>query len=181
MVTLHDVLQGSPEWLAARENMYTGSNAYKLLTSFGAGDHAKAVHSEFKGNFHTMRGHLLEDEAIELYEAITNTKVSHIGYITNDFYNNCLYSPDGFTDSHLIEVKCFSEKPHMELWNAKSTLEIPLKILAQIYYGMMITEKRKARLVIYNPRLEAKKAFKITDIDYEPLINKRLTKILTEV
>lgn len=165
MITYHDVEQGSPEWLEARKGKFTGSIAYKLLSSFGAGDHAKNVESDFKGTFATKRGSLLENEAIELYETITKEEVKHCGFVTNDAYSDCLFSPDGLTKTHLIEVKCFSEANHLEIWRAGSWLEIPRKILAQIQFGLMITELPAARLVIYNPKLmPVSRKFKIIEI-----------------
>jgi hypothetical protein len=156
VIIYHDVEQGSEQWLIDRDGMFTGSNADKLL------DHAKskrivagivskyaaAENLGFGGNFYTKRGHLLEDEALELTEVIDKTKIEHTGYVTNSLYPGCLYSPDGFTAKYLYEVKCFSEKAHLKILMG----DIPLKILAQIHYGMTIMDKKAAKLVIYNPR-----------------------------
>lgn len=179
MITFHDdIIQGTPEWEAARDGKFTGSNADKLLTSFGAGDHARSRTTDFTGNFHTKRGHLLEGEALELYHDITGEVVKTTGYVSNSDMPNCIYSPDGYTDNHLLEVKCFAEGQHLKLYKAHSTRELSLKILAQIHFGMMITGKRKARLIVYNPTLDAKRAFKFIDIDYDPRIEKRFKQIL---
>lgn len=181
MITLHDdIEQGTPEWHAAREGKFTGSNAHKLLSSFGAGDHARSVEGSFGGNFYTARGHLLEDEALELYHQITRERIKHCGFVTNDRYPSCLYSPDGLTGERVLEVKCFTEIGHLALYNANDWLQLPKKILAQIHYGMMICEKRKARLIIYNPRLDPKQAFKFIDIPYSQTIHTRLSNILKE-
>lgn len=178
MITLHDdIQQGTPEWLAARADKYTGSNAYKLLTSFGAGDHAKNGDNDFKGNFYTKRGHMLEDEALELYEQICSEKVLHTGFVTNSKYPNALYSPDGFTDTRLLEVKCFSAVPHMAIYELTDITLIPLKILAQVHFGMMIMEKPAARLIIYNPQLDARQAFKFFDINHDQRITNRFNKV----
>lgn len=174
-ITLHrDIEQGSPEWLAARDGKFTGSNAYKLLSSFGAGDHAKSETSDFTGNFYTKRGHLLEDEALEVYEAVTKDSVEHCGFVTNDRFPSCLYSPDGLTASHVIEVKCFGNKPHLAIWEG----DIPLKILAQIHFGMLVCERQAARLVIYNPKLPPAQAFKYIEIANDPRIAQRFLNIL---
>jgi len=183
-ITYHDnIEQGSPEWLALKADKYSGSNAYKLLSSFGAGKHAMHTDSDFTGNFHTKRGHLLEDEALELYADITGETVGHTGAVTNSKYPNALFSPDGFTVEgviarRLLEVKCFAEKQHRAIFAAKGPMEIPLKILAQIHFGMVIMEVRQARLIIYNPKLETKYAFKFFDIPYDPRINERFVTIL---
>lgn len=174
MITLHSLLQGSPEWHQARKGMFTGSNAHKLLGSFGASEYAKAIEQSFTGNFYTKRGHLLESECIEFYEAITKTSVATCGFVTNSKYPTALYSPDGLTDSLVVEVKCFNEKEHMKIYNG----DIPLKVLAQVYFGMMICEKKAAHLVIYNPSLEAKDALKIIPIKYNKAIADNFKRIL---
>jgi hypothetical protein len=144
-----DVEQGSPEWLQLREYKFTGSNAYKLLTSFGAGSWAMGGLSNFKGNFHTRRGHLLEKEALELYEQINNVKCSTTGFVTNSKYPDCLYSPDAYLEDRVIEVKCFSVKEHIK------AIENPsVKIKAQCYFGQIIMERPLTDLVLYNPSNE---------------------------
>lgn len=146
-ITYYDVEQGSEEWIKGREGMFTGSNAYKLLSTFGAGKHAMSEPSSFSGNYHTERGHILESEAIELYESITDAKVYHTGYVTNSKYKNCLYSPDGFTANKVIEVKCFSPKKHLELIRSPK-----LEVLAQCHFGQLILEKKATDLIAYCPK-----------------------------
>jgi hypothetical protein len=66
--------QNTKEWLQSRENKVTGSNAILLLT----GDYQAALEANsktFNGNFWTQRGHILEDEAVEIYNAIYNMKI----------------------------------------------------------------------------------------------------------
>jgi hypothetical protein len=154
-----DIKQGSKEWLEAREKMYTGSNADKLLTSSQyvriengiITNYAHAGITEFKGNFWTKRGHLLEDEAIELYELIKNVVVRKTGYITNSLFPGCMTSPDGIDGDWFLEVKSFGEKEHRKILNG----EISFKIQAQIYYGMLIAGKKKGRLLAYCPQRDA--------------------------
>lgn len=181
-ITVHNVAQGSAEWLEARVGKYTGSNAYKLLSSFGATAYAQAIHDSFEGNFYTKRGHLLEDEAIELYEAIYKTSVERPGFITNDDFPTCLYSPDGIDGDYLLEVKCFNKDKHTRIYNG----DIPLPIKAQIHFGLLITGKKKGILIIYNPEFtrgdnpEPRKAFKCIAISRNPMIAANFKKILTE-
>jgi len=175
MITEHQVAQGTSEWHEARRGKFTGSNAYKLLGTFGASEYAKALQASFKGNYFTKRGHLLEDEAIELYEAIKRTPVSRIGFVTNDLYPDCLYSPDGLTADIVVEVKCFNEKEHRKIAGG----DIPMKVLAQIHFGMLITERKAAHLVIYNPDLEPEHALKIIDVKFNKAIADNFKRILS--
>lgn len=175
-IHLHYVTQGTQEWHDAREGMYTGSNAYKLLGSIGVHEYAKAVQTEFKGNFWTKRGHILEDESIELYEAIKGVKVDRPGFVTNDKYPGCLYSPDGWPPVPLLESKSFDLPQHMKLING----DIDWKILAQIHYGLVITEKPYAELLPYNPNesLAVVNQFKIIKIPINQAIQNNFKRIL---
>ena len=114
MIKVHEVSQGSEAWHELRAGKYTGSNAHKIL-KFGAIPYSLTETGNFKGNFYTKRGHILEVEAIELYEAITGLKVDRPGFVTNDLYPSAGYSPDGLLDDQLIEIKCFDKKEHMKL------------------------------------------------------------------
>jgi hypothetical protein len=174
MITLHQTTQGSDEWKQDRVGKFTGSNAYKLLGSFGANAYAQAINDSFTGNYHTKRGHILEDEAIELYSIIKKTAVDRPGYVTNSDYPSCLYSPDGIDGDYLLEVKCFIETKHMNILNGS----IPLHVLAQIHFGMLICGKKKARLIIYNPDIDAHHAFHVTDIKYNRAIATNFKRIL---
>jgi hypothetical protein len=75
VITVHEVEQGTEEWQLLRIGKYTGSNAHKLL-KYGARAYSLTEAGNFSGNFWTKRGHMLEDEAIELYQEITGHQVS---------------------------------------------------------------------------------------------------------
>ena len=177
MITVYNCIQGSSEWNSLREGLYTGSNADKLL-KFGKIDYALSHLNTFRGNYWTKRGHLLEDEAIELYEQIRQITVLRTGVVINDKYPDFCYSPDGI-DSALLEIKCFDEPNHMELINAKKQDDIPLKILAQVYFGLVITELPLAYLVPYNPKIkEIKDRFKIIEIKPKKAIINNFKRIM---
>lgn len=173
MITTYDVIQGTPEWLELRQGKYTGTSAEKLL-KHGATSYALTEASDFSGNFHTQRGHTLEEEAIELYEAIRHVTVERPGFITNDQFPKCGYSPDGLLTDLLIEVKCFSEAKHMEVYRG----DIPLKIMAQVQFGLLICELPRANLIIYHPKLEPKYALKIIDIKANKAAHNNFRRIL---
>ncbi|HEX4775065.1 MAG TPA: YqaJ viral recombinase family protein [Candidatus Saccharimonadales bacterium] len=176
-ITLHDVEQGSEAWHELRTGKYTGSNAYKLLGSFGATEYAQAIRNSFRGNFHTKRGHILENEAIELYEAIKTITVLRTGFVTNSKYPTCLYSPDGLAPAALLEVKCFDIPEHRKLIKG----EIKLSILAQIHFGLLITEQPIAHLIAYNPskELTAQEQFRIIEVKPNRNIQTNFKRILT--
>jgi hypothetical protein len=173
MITVHSVEQGSEEWHRAREGKFTGASAYRLL-KYGTTEYAKTTSGNFGGNFYTKRGHLLEDEAIELYEKIRHCHVDRPGYVTNDHFPDCLFSPDGIADGILIECKAFNSAKHLQM----SGGDIPFAVLAQIHFGMLICELKAAQLIIYNPELEVNYAFKIIEIPYNPKIQRNFERAL---
>lgn len=183
MIKIHDdIEQGTDEWLELRKDLYTGSNAHKLLKSSGkmkivdgvASPYALAEITGFAGNFYTKRGHILEDEAIELYEQIKKCTVERAGFVTNSKFPNCGYSPDGLRADRTLECKAFKEEKHMTMFRG----ELPITVLAQCHFGMLICGKKFCDLLIYNPDLEAREAFKIITIRYNPKIAANFKRIL---
>lgn len=184
MITIHNLEQGSEKWKKLRADLYTGQNADKLLSYSG---HVKIVDgvvsayalteiTGFSGNFFTKRGHLLEDQAIKLYQKIMKCEVMtspEAGFVTNSKYPTCGYSPDGLRADRTIECKAFNKEKHMKMFNG----DIPLKVLAQCYFGMLICGKKICDLVIYNPDF-AKKLLEDGSVnpDYNP---KYAIKIIT--
>lgn len=149
-ITILEVQQNSEEWLTAREGKVTGSIADNLLTR-GLDEALKLNYGRFNGNYYTQRGHILEIEAIEVYEAINSCTVQRPGMVLNDAYPNAACSPDGLDGVYLLEVKCFAMKRHLEIMTVK---DIPFKIMAQLQFNMMITGLKLSKLVLYNPDCE---------------------------
>lgn len=188
MIQLHDVEQGTDAWQELRAKLYTGSNADKLFSYSGqvkivdgvVSAYALTEITGFGGNFFTERGHMLEDEAIDLYQQIKkNTGIRFanghkVGFVTNSKYPSCGYSPDDLYHDRTIECKAFNEVKHMKMYGG----DIPLKVLAQCYFGMIICGVKICDLIIYNPSLEAKYAFKIVTIRWNPKIAANLKRIL---
>lgn len=149
-VKILQLIQNSPEWYEARKGKVTGSNADLLLTK-SLDTAIQANFNSFKGNFYTQRGHILEPEAIEIYEQIHHTIVDRVGMVVNDKYPTASCSPDGIDNPFLIEVKCFGKERHNSIVKLS---DIPYKIMAQLQFNMMVCELPLARLVLYNPDIE---------------------------
>lgn len=188
MVTVHDIEQGTPEWHAIRvQYPYTGTAAHKLLR-FGTIEYtANKANDSFGGNFYTRRGHKLEDEAIDLYQEIHGTTVSQPGFVTNSKYAACGYSPDGIDGQVtnispgvdvitglLLECKAFNPTKHMKIIKDGP----PFEILAQMHFGLAITELKAARLLLYNPDIEAKYALHIIEVKANRAITNNFKRLL---
>ncbi|MES2367799.1 MAG: YqaJ viral recombinase family protein [Pseudomonadota bacterium] len=165
MIIWHDVEQGSPEWHALRKPLWTGSRAIRLLQ--GKPFMEEAV---FAGNNATRRGHMLEVVALREYERKYGRKVQRPGFVTNTIYSNAGYSPDAIDGGWLLECKAFSGVRHEDLVAEK----IPLTVQVQIFFGMIITGKRKARLLAYNPEVVGYDPLTVIEITYDKLIGNNI-------
>lgn len=173
-VIIHDVVQGSEEWKAIRSDLYTGSNADKLLR-FGKIPYSKGSNGTWGGNFYTERGHTLEDEAIELYERIIGYRLTRPGFITNTKYPECGYSPDALdeVEQAMVEVKAFQGDKHLAV--AKYT---KFNIVAQIEFGKFIAELKKGVLLLYNPDLGIENALIIVKMPFRRAVRDNFYKIV---
>lgn len=145
MIIIHDVIQGSPEWLELRKDLWTGSKALRLLQG-----KPLPRETDFTGNKYTRRGQTLETVAIREYERKYKRTAQRPGFVTNTTYSNAGYSPDAIDGGWLLECKALNGVRHENLVADK----IPLEFLVQVYFGMIITGKRKARLLAFNPEYE---------------------------
>lgn len=169
MITYHDVKQGSKEWKKLREDLWTGSRAIRLLQgkSLPNDDNVRVTAP-------MMRGTLLEPIAIAEYEHKVGRKVLRPGFATNSVYTNAGYSPDGIDGKILLEVKCCNGVRHEALVNGV----IPLEYQVQIFFGMIITGLRKAKLLAFNP--ECAQQLTIINITYDKAIGNNIRKKLRE-
>lgn len=178
MIQIHDdIEQGTQAWLDVRNGKYTGSNAWKLLR-YGATAFAQASNQASVDTRWTRRGHALEPEAISVYEAIRHCHVDRPGYVTNDQFPDCLFSPDGLVNGTIVECKAFNPNKHLAIYHG----DIPFEVMAQVQFGMMLCELTLAHLVIYNPDFakegKPKLAFKIIEIKANRNIANNFKRIL---
>lgn len=165
MIVFHAVKQGTEAWRIIRRGIWTGSVAIRLLQG-------KAMPREyaFEGNDATKRGTLLEIASIREYERKYRRAVARPGFITNSVYPNAGYSPDGIDGGWLLESKSFNGERHEALVRG----DIPLEVRVQILFGMIITGKRKARLLAYNPDVVGKEELTVIEITYDKLIGNNI-------
>lgn len=164
-----DVEQGTEKWKLLRKGLWTGSVAIRLLQGKGM-----PREYDFKGNDATKRGTLLEIASIREYERVYRCKVKRPGFVTNSVYPNAGYSPDGIDGAWLLESKSFNGERHEKLASG----DIPLEVKVQMFFGMIITGKRKARLLAYNPEIVDAPELTVIEVTYEKIIGNRIRKLL---
>jgi hypothetical protein len=119
-VVVHDVEQGSPEWLELRLGMPTSSEFHKIITPAGKVSSqrekymARLIAEELLGeSFESLdglawieHGKLMEPKAAEAYEFENLCTTRKVGFVTSD---NGLWgsSPDRLIDRNgVLEIKC---------------------------------------------------------------------------
>lgn len=167
MIHYHVVIQGSPPWHELRRDLWTGSRAIKLLQGKSLPNDSSDYQSAAM-----KRGTILESVAIKEYERRFDKFVKRPGFITNTVYPNAGYSPDGIEGKILLEVKCLNGERHEKLVAGN----IPLEYLVQIYFGMVITGLRKAKLLAFNP--EYTEQLTIIDVPYDKVIGNNIRRKL---
>lgn len=176
-ITIHEVEQGSPEWLELRKVYATASNALYMLTCGVAAAIAKNSNT-FKGNFWTRRGHRLESQAVSLYCKVTGSTSQSVGFVTNSAYACAGCSPDGITEVRPIEVKCFKKEKHLSI---QTESDIPAEVYAQCQYVIMVLEADSIDLILFHPPRDGvtpKEALKIFNIKRdEKLIQRFVDKM----
>ncbi len=165
---IHDVTQGTAEWLTLRAGIPTASNFSMLVTSTGERSKSLAGYAltlagemfagkpleVWDGNQWTDRGKELEAEAIRLYEFANDTEVKRVGFVTdNDKSHGC--SPDGFVGQDgMVEIKCLKPENHIKAilyFQAKGSC--PTDYIQQTQGQLLIAERQWCDLIFYHPAL----------------------------
>lgn len=169
MEIIHDIEQGTPEWLNLRLGLITCSQIDVIrVDGVGAQDYVNALAYEritgesssvFNGNQWTERGHELEPIARELYQEKTGLSVYEIAFVKNKGFG---YSPDGLIlrPTTAPEDRCVfwgaieikAKQPAEQIKILRSN-EIPKKHLDQLHGGLLCAELEWIDFVSYCPNL----------------------------
>jgi len=162
---VHDVIQGSQEWLDIRVGVITASEFNKVLTpkTKKLSEQAKSIERkiaaqrlieedevEFFGNAWTDRGNEYEDEAVSLYEILKECEAQKVGFITNDDLTiGC--SPDRLIgEDGGLEIKCPSAHNHINFLLDKNVEE---EYRCQVQGCLMVTGRKWWDVMSYHPKL----------------------------
>jgi hypothetical protein len=203
------------DWLTQRVGKFTASEIHNLLVSArGKSDEfGKTAMSYIKEKAaETLTGEceqvsskamewgiFQEPNAIAAYIKRTGQDVNYYGTENPLFieWGNCAGgSPDGTTETHLLEVKCpYRSVNHLEnlLLDAETFKSERAEYYAQIQFNMLITNKSQAHFISYDPRMacEQQQLF-ILEINedkiYQNILTQRiaraeieLNKIITKI
>jgi len=159
------IIQGSPEWLAARCGKLTASRMADAIARTAKGwgasranlmaqliaERLTGVPAESFTNDAMRWGTECEPEARAAYEAAKNYEVYEIGFVTHPLIPMAGASPDGLVGDHgLIEIKCPNTSTHIDTLLGQS---VPGKYITQIQWQLACTGRGWCDYISYDPRL----------------------------
>lgn len=160
-----DVLQGSPEWFAARLGKVTASRVSDVCARTKSGYSASRANYMSDLIIERLTGQPIETftnsamqwgldkepEARAAYEFLTDRDVKLAGFVDHPTIAMCGASPDGFVDGDgLVEIKCPNTATHIETLLGA---QIDRKYLLQMQWQMACTGRKWCDFVSYDPRL----------------------------
>ncbi len=158
---IHDVSQGTLDWLNLRVGIPTASGLHNLITpewKIREGEmprtymHLKLAEAWLGrpvielGGFSIEQGTIVESEARPFFELETDQRVQEVGFIaSDDGLFGC--SPDGLIgDDNGLEIKCPSAQVHVKyLVNGG----LPKEYAAQVHGSMYATDRPKWTFLSY--------------------------------
>lgn len=164
---IHDVVQGTPEWFAARAGIPTASEFATVLAKGKtkdaesvtrrryihklAGERITGEPAEAYSNHHMDRGHVMEPQAREDYAFIHDVEPQIVGFVTtDDGMAGC--SPDSLIgEAGALEIK--SAAPHI-LLDHMLRGTFPAEHRAQCQGVLWVAEREWLDLIVYWPRMK---------------------------
>lgn len=162
---IHNVPQGSPEWLQLRSGIPTASEFNRILTPGGKPS------KQAEGYMHSLlaewivghpfqdietkwmeRGEVLEAEAVKAYAFETDSDPEPVGFVTNDA-GTAGASPDRLVGAdRLLEIKCPKHSTHVGYMLTRRADE---DYIPQLQGQLWITGRKAVDIVSYHPEMGA--------------------------
>jgi putative phage-type endonuclease len=159
------MIQGSPEWFAARCGKLTASSIAdaiaKTKTGWGASranvmarliaERLTGAPGESYQNKEMQWGSETEPLARDAYEFYADVDVEQVGFIVHPTIAESGASPDGLVGADgLIEIKCPNTATHIDTLLGES---IPGKYTLQMQWQMACTGRKWCDFVSFDPRM----------------------------
>lgn len=161
---MSEMIQGSPEWIAARLGKVTASRIADVIAR------TKTGWSAYRGKYMieliaerltgepspayvspAMRwGTVTEPEARAAYEFETDATIEAVGFVEHPRIPFAGASPDGFVgEDGLVEFKCPNPATHIDVLLKN---EVPADYLSQVMWQMACTDRKWCDFVSFDPR-----------------------------
>ena len=160
-----EVLQGTPEWFAARLGIPTASGFDRIITTKGepskqaqkylyqlAAERITGVKEEGYQNGAMQRGSEMEAEARAMYEFITGNEIKTTGVCYPDEKKAYGCSPDGLVNSDgLVEIKCPTSPVHVAYLLSG---ELPTEYFQQVQGQLLVTGRKYVDFFSFYPGMK---------------------------
>lgn len=158
-----DLVQGTPEWLAARAGSLGASSVADALaktkTGWGglrANLHARMVTERLTGkpvetfvNAAMQRGTELEPQARAMYSLESGCDVAEVGIVLHPTIKHSHCSPDGVIgDVGMVEIKCCGGPRHIEILTGSAPED---RYVKQCLWQLACTGRQWVDLAYFNP------------------------------
>lgn len=160
-----EIIQGSPEWFAARCGKVTASRiadlTAKTRTGWGASRanyEAQLIAERLTGkpaesytNAAMQWGIDTEPQARDAYCFLHDAEVLEVGFVVHPTMPDAGASPDGLIgDDGLLEIKCPNTATHISTLLGAS---VPKKYISQIQFQLACTARQWCDFVSFDPRM----------------------------
>ncbi|MCH7936630.1 MAG: YqaJ viral recombinase family protein [Proteobacteria bacterium] len=162
-----ELIQGSPEWFAARCGKVTASRVADVVAETKSGWGASrgyymaeliaermtgATAASFS-NAAMQWGTDTEPQARAAYEFFTDAEVKEIGFVVHPDIKEAGASPDGFVGKDgEVQIKCPNTATHID---TLLTGKIPKKYITQMQWGLACSGRDWCDFVSFDPRMPA--------------------------
>lgn len=185
-----DLVQGTPDWLAARCGSLGASQVADALartkTGWGASRanaKARIITERLTGkpveSFTTaamMRGTELEPVARAMYSFQHGHDVEEVGIVLHPAIQHTHCSPDGLIASHgMVEIKCCGAARHIEILTGDKPED---RYIKQCFWQMACTGREWVDLAYFNPDLPEAMQLHVTRIERDDAV---IAEMETEV
>jgi putative phage-type endonuclease len=189
---MEEIIQGTPEWFAARLGKVTASRVADVIaktkTGWGASRAnymAELVAERLTGNsadkFSNAAmqwGTEQEPEARAAYEFRVGADVVQVGFVPHPIIPMTGASPDGLVgEVGLLEVKCPNTATHIDTLISQN---IPGKYVTQMLWQMACTGRQWCDIVSFDPRLPPSMRLFVKRLERDELRIKKLEKDVAE-
>jgi len=171
------IVQGTPQWFAARCGRVTASRVADVIAKTKSGPSAsratymgqliaerltQTVQQSFT-NAAMQHGTETEPEARDAYAFRANVDVAEIGFIDHPAIAMTGASPDGLVgDDGMVEIKAPNTATHIDTLLGQAA---PAKYVTQMQWQMACADRAWCDFVSYDPRMPANMALFIQRID----------------
>lgn len=160
---IHDVVQGTPEWLKLRSGIPTASCFERIITPKGkaSAQVTKYMHrllaermmqhpvTEFVSTW-MDRGSQLEAEAVAYYEALKEVGTVKVGFVTNDA-GTIGASPDRLVgEDGLLEIKVPAEHTHVAYLLTRA---VDAEYFPQVQGQLWVTGRKWSDIMSFHPEM----------------------------